>query len=152
MTKVIVWKRADGGISITHPTAEAEGMTIDQIARHAQQQDPDLADSTYDIIDKTDLPTDRYFRNAWSKLGKKIDVDIPRAREIHLNNLKAIRNEKLNTLDVETMKNITKPNQLQQIEVKKQLLRDMPDIIAEELKSITDLEALKNYKPNMLKE
>ena len=97
------------------------------------------------IINDSDLIPDRTFRNAWKDVNNKIEVDMPKAREIHRNNLRIARIEMLNTLDVEYIRadeqnNITRKNE---IISQKQLLRDItkhPSIenakTPEELKNI----------------
>jgi hypothetical protein len=82
------------------------------------------------IIDQEDLNAfDRYFRNAWEVVDSKIDVSIPKAQEVHLNNLRKMRNEKLKELDVEFQKALETGDDTLRLEVvtKKQELRDMPE-------------------------
>jgi len=59
MKKFIVFKEDDGSISIIKPI-DGCGLTLDEIA----QKDVPRG-KKYKIIDAEDLPTDRYFRNAW---------------------------------------------------------------------------------------
>jgi len=59
MKKFIVFKEDDGSISIIKPI-DGCGLTLDEIA---QKDVP--SGKKYKIIDAEDLPTDRYFRNAW---------------------------------------------------------------------------------------
>ena len=49
----------DDGVAIIVPTAEC-GLTIEQIANKDVP-----AGKSYKIVDVTDIPTDRTFRNAW---------------------------------------------------------------------------------------
>ena len=59
--KRIIYKRTDGGITIIVPTPDAlQSMTIEQIA----QKDVPTG-LKYKIVDKSEIPTDRTFRNAW---------------------------------------------------------------------------------------
>lgn len=103
--------------------------------------------SNYDIIDENSLnfPEDRYFRQAWT-FDKDINIDIDKAKEIHINNLRKERNLKLQELDIETMKNITNKPKLIEIENQKQLLRDMPEEIRNEV-SLTTPEDIKSFTP-----
>ena len=58
----IVYKNPDGSISIIHPTQEAlEFMTIEEIAK----KDVPTGFS-YWIIEDSEIPSDRSFRNAWT--------------------------------------------------------------------------------------
>tara|TARA_B100000424_G_C22803180_1_gene430689 strand:- start:486 stop:728 length:243 start_codon:yes stop_codon:yes gene_type:complete len=59
MKKFIVFKEDDGSISIVKPI-EGCGLTLEEIAAKDVPHG-----KNYKIVDATDLPTDRYFRNAW---------------------------------------------------------------------------------------
>jgi len=61
MEKRIVYNNDDGGISIVIPTAEwlAE-HTIEELAAKDVP-----AGKTYHIVDVSEIPSDRTFRNAW---------------------------------------------------------------------------------------
>jgi hypothetical protein len=48
-----------------------------------------------------DVPQDRTFRNAWTATGSKVSIDMPKARDIHRDRLRALRLPKLLALDVE---------------------------------------------------
>ena len=58
----IIYKNESGGVSILHPTDEALSfMTIDDIARK------DIPTGLpYKIVDDSEIPTDRTFRDAWT--------------------------------------------------------------------------------------
>lgn len=71
-----------------------------------------------------------------------ITVDIPKAQEITKNRLRAERYPELLKLDVETMKNITNPEKLAEIETEKQRLRD----ITKQVDYLTTVEELKAIK------
>tara|TARA_R100000781_G_scaffold12543_1_gene11052 strand:+ start:1591 stop:1791 length:201 start_codon:yes stop_codon:yes gene_type:complete len=58
--KRIVYTRSDGGLSIIAPTDNC-GLTVEQI----QAKDVPSGITSY-IVDKSDVPTDRSFRNAWT--------------------------------------------------------------------------------------
>ena len=58
----IIYKNLNGGVSILHPTDEALSfMTIDEIA----QKDVPTG-LPYKIVDDSEIPTDRTFRDAWT--------------------------------------------------------------------------------------
>jgi len=61
MNKRIIYKTIDGGVAIIIPTQEyLETHTIEQLALK------DVPENTpYKIVDVSDIPTDRTFRNAW---------------------------------------------------------------------------------------
>lgn len=58
----IIYKNESGGVSILHPTDEALSfMTIDEIAKK------DVPTGLpYKILDDSEVPTDRTFRDAWT--------------------------------------------------------------------------------------
>jgi hypothetical protein len=59
MNSRIIYPNDDGGVSVIVPAAEC-GLTIEQIAvKDVPQGKP------YKIIDASEVPTDRTFRNAW---------------------------------------------------------------------------------------
>jgi hypothetical protein len=61
MTQRIIYPTDDGGVAIIIPTPEAlETMTIEEIA--AKDVPAGIA---YQIVDVSEIPTDRTFRNAW---------------------------------------------------------------------------------------
>jgi len=61
MTKRIIYQTNEGGVAIIIPTPEClETHTIEEIA------DKDVpAGKPYKIVELSDIPTDRTFRNAW---------------------------------------------------------------------------------------
>ena len=58
----IIYKNNDGGIAIVNPTDEALSfMTIDEIAKK------DVPTGLpYKIVEDSEIPTDRTFRDAWT--------------------------------------------------------------------------------------
>lgn len=59
MNSRIIYSTDDGGVAIIVPAAEC-GLTIEQIAAKDVP-----AGKSYKIVDVSDIPTDRTFRNAW---------------------------------------------------------------------------------------
>ena len=60
MNSRIIYPTDDGGVAVIIPTAEC-GLTIQQIAA----KDVPMG-KPYKIVDVSDVPSDRVFRNAWS--------------------------------------------------------------------------------------
>ena len=59
--KRIIYKNLDNSVSIIIPSPEAlQSMTIEQIAIKDVP-----ANTPYKIVDVSEIPTDRTFRNAW---------------------------------------------------------------------------------------
>jgi hypothetical protein len=59
MSQRIIFPNDEGGVSVIVPTAEC-GLTIQQIAA----KDVPMG-KPYKIVDVSDIPSDRTFRNAW---------------------------------------------------------------------------------------
>ena len=59
MDKRIIYSNEDGSVAIIVPSPDC-GLTIEQIAAKDVP-----AGKAYKIVDVSDIPTDRTFRNAW---------------------------------------------------------------------------------------
>lgn len=61
MNQVIIYLKPEGGVVVVHPTPDAlQTMTIEEIAAKDVPQGIE-----YKIVDASELPSDRTFRNAW---------------------------------------------------------------------------------------
>ena len=139
MSQVILYKTDKINCAVVYP---AQGIEL------ALRDVPEGAE--YAIVDSNDLPNDRYFRDAWafnSVIGA-IDVDLTSAKNIHLDNLRALREPLLKALDVEMLKAIEIGDDVLKAEVvqKKQALRDVTKITLSD-----DLEVMKTQIPDILK-
>lgn len=117
----IVFTNPDGSVGIIHPAPNCK-LSIQQIA---QKDVP--SGLPYEIVDESEIPTDRTFRNAWRKdRGKPCHICMDTAREIHKERLRLQRIPKLQALDVEYQKADEKGDvELKaKIAAKKQALRD----------------------------
>lgn len=59
MNQRIIYKTDDGGVAVIIPAAEC-GLTIEEIAAKDVP-----AGKPFKIVDASDIPEDRTFRNAW---------------------------------------------------------------------------------------
>ena len=132
----ILLKNPDGSVGIMHPVLDC-GLTIEEII--AKDVPKGVA---YEIVEDSAIPADREFRDAWQHSNGKIDVDIAKAQEITKNRLRKERQPLLEKLDVEVMKNITDPVKLDEIEVQKQVLRDITKVV-DTLTTVDELKAVK---------
>ena len=57
--QVIIYPTDDGGVAVIVP-AENSGMTLEEVANKDVP-----SGKLYEIVDKSSLPADREFRNAW---------------------------------------------------------------------------------------
>ena len=97
------------------------------------------------------IPTDRTFRDAWADTTPEltIDVDMAKARAIHLDSIRIKRNAELSKLDVQATKaqDIGDAETLAHIRARKQELRDLPATLAPTLASAASVDALKAIQP-----
>jgi hypothetical protein len=131
--KKIIYTRPDGGISVIHPvinTSETMRITEAGAEQRAFAQLPlDAINPRW--IDDSIIPLDRTFRNAWEDIGGSdgIKVNMPKAREIHKNKLRVLREPLLKELDADYMRadEQEKTAEKDRIAIKKQTLRDITD-------------------------
>ncbi len=137
MKKLIVFTREDGGVSVVNPV---DGIPLERIIERAVPKG-----FAYSIVDESEVSTDRTFRNAWKFDGRKIEVDMPKARELVKEKLRQQRAPLLAALDIEFMQALEGSDAAKAKDIKdrKQKLRDVtahPDI--EKAKTPEDLKAL----------
>jgi len=142
----IAYKNSDGGVSIVIPTPEFCKNNANSMAELLASSIHEGA--IFEELKVDDIPTDRYFRNAW-RLNGGIHTDMDCARGIHLDCLRKVRNEKLEELDVTFQRALESKDVAAQdsIAAKKQALRDMPNSV--DLSALSEQE-LKNYLPDIL--
>ena len=99
------------------------------------------------IADESEVPTDRTFRDAWRSDGKKMSIDMPRARELHRERLRAARAPLLAALDVEAIRadEVGDAEAKSAIVARKQRLRDVTRL--PEIEAATTAEALTKVWP-----
>jgi|TARA_R110000868_G_scaffold89762_2_gene249686 multidrug efflux pump subunit AcrB len=97
------------------------------------------------------IPLDRTFRDAWADTTPEltIDIDMAKARSIHLERIRIKRNTELSKLDIQATKaqDIGDTETLTQIRVRKQELRDLPSTLASTIASAVSVDALKAIQP-----
>lgn len=94
------------------------------------------------IVDHTDLPSDRYFRNAWTHSDGKPTIDIDKAKAIKLAAIRRDRNAALDATDKEVAKLTDQGADLTAIRTKRQALRDLPQTVKLDGLSADDLKGL----------
>lgn len=79
------------------------------------------------IIEHSTLP-DRYFREAWEDTGTTVQVNMPKARSVHLDQVRKARDAALVELDLPFVRAVEAgdTNAQATIATKKQTLRDIP--------------------------
>ena len=80
------------------------------------------------VIEADAIPSKRLFRNAWADDGANVAVDMPKAREIHMDAIRVDRDKQLAELDVTFMRAVENGDTDAQdaASVEKQALRDIP--------------------------
>ena len=130
MTKVILYTRPDGGITVCHPTPEtlAKFETEDEAIAYVRGKDiPDGA-TKIRVVDKSAIPDNRKFRDAWVSGDAEAVVDLPKARTIHMDRIREVRNGELQKEDINYQKALEADDASAKTAVatKKQALRDLP--------------------------
>lgn len=124
--KKIVFTRPDGGVSVIHPviSKDDDGMSEEQALARALAKDVPADAINPTVVEEREVPSDRTFRDAWKHDGG-IVVDMPKAREIHKNRLRALRAPLLQALDVDFMRATERGTPTAGIVAAKQVLRDV---------------------------
>jgi hypothetical protein len=129
MMKHFLLKNADGSVQVmemhqqpngSHSTPEAE---IAKWAPHKRDEVNSWREITRDDIPVMDRG--RHFRDAWRDGGKAVDVDMPKARDIHRERLRTMRTSKLSALDIEMTRAFDDKAKQGEIEKRRQALRDV---------------------------
>jgi hypothetical protein len=145
----IAIKCIDGSVQIM---TLVKGAAEDAIGKWKQQW-PGKYVSHREMPDDA-IPTDRTFREAWTDTTPEavIDIDMAKAREIHLTRLRAERDALLIKLDQESIKAQDQglTEELQIIRATKQALRDLPDTIQADLAAAKTTDELKQIRPELL--
>ena len=148
--KVRIIQRKDGGISIVHPAPkskredETEEQWLDRVFAKATPKR-----AIFEDIDKSKVPLDRTFREAWTHNGRGIEIDMPKAKAIHVERWRLARKPLLDALDVEYMRALEDGNtvKMAELKAKKQALRDVTKI---DLLVVTTPDELKKVWPEIL--
>ena len=100
--KKIIFTRADGGLSVVHPVINThpvpEDITEQQALERAFARLPAEAIDPQ-IVDESAIPSDRTFRAAWKAVGKSIEHDMDKCREIHKTKLRELRSPKFEPIE-----------------------------------------------------
>ena len=156
MGKVSIVKRKDGGLCISPIVREQRLDESDAEFLHTctkriteEPLSPGFGGEVIGIFDDSIVIQDRYFRNAWTweTPDPVIDINMTEARKIHMAVIREKRNKKLQELDGETMKAITNPQRLAEIESQKQALRDIPETIKPQLDAAITADELLKIQP-----
>lgn len=104
------------------------------------------------VVDRSVIPTDRTYRNAWKDTGGTVTVDLPRARLLHMRRIRHARDRELTKLDALWMRAFSRgqTDLANQIEAKRKTLRQIPQVA--NLDSKATLAEVHDYWPEDLGE
>jgi hypothetical protein len=131
----------DNGVAVVIPAPEC-GLTIEQIA------DKDVpAGKPRRIVDVSDLPLDRTFRNAWeySEQGA-VEANLDKAKLIAHDARRAARAKEFAPYDEVIMKQIP-GNDAVAAETERQKVRDKYAVLQTQMDAAQTVEELKNLMP-----
>ena len=114
-TKRIIWTEPSGQVAVLYPILPVEDCIKDV---------PSGLD--YFIVEDSEIPKNTFFSRAWKIVDGKIEMDMTKAREVHRENIRIARQEKLAELDIEFQRALESSSDTSTIVAKKQALRDAP--------------------------
>lgn len=131
MNKIIVWTNVAGNTVITTPSPSliTRQGGIDQAIAYLQSRlDVIPAEAMNVAVKETDeIPSDWTFRDAWTA---DLVADMEKARAIHLDKIRAVRDRELSKLDLEFSRAQGRNDLIKagEIETARQRLRDIPQV------------------------
>lgn len=143
--RVFVTKE-DGSVAVIIPTKECYSIEkLEEIATTTSGY------VSHRVGHVSDIPVDRFFRDAWSDEGADsvLSIDIGKAKNIKKDQFRTLRKPLLEQLDVEYMRALESKNQglADEIAAKKQELRDVTT-----LSLPSNIDQLKRFIPDCLKD
>ena len=130
MEQRIVFDNGNGGVGVIVPAPDS-GLTIEQILAK------DAPEGAV-IVDASEIPDDRTFRDAWRKDGAAVSTDMPAARDIAHTARRAARSDLFKPLDIKA----TIPDEMEQAEADRQDIRDRFAEIQVSIDAAEDVPAL----------
>ncbi len=141
---IAIYKKQDGSCGALIQ-CDFSVSIADIVAKDAPKL-PDGSTPEFASVYDTEIP-DLDYIGSFKLNGKKVDIDIPKAKEIRRNHFRALRKSKLEKLDIEAIKALESGDAqtLALISSKKQALRDVTKIPLPDT-----LEAIKATLPAIL--
>lgn len=106
-----------------------EARLVDWVIERNQQVGliPLVQDGPHWVVDETELPDNDYFFDCW-EWSDGVQVNMPKARIIHMDHIRRVRDGELAKLDVPFMRAVEAGDAVEQarIAAQKQALRDVP--------------------------
>jgi hypothetical protein len=144
MSKALIIKRADGGVTVfRNPPEDPADLQklVEKVKNSKVHEDtPGYAFVSSDMVDATKLPPYDEYRNAW---GHDLTHRMPIARELHKDRMRGAREPKLLALDLEFRRAGRNPAKEADIEARAQVLRDVTaDPRIEAAQTVAELKAI----------
>ena len=130
-TKVIIYTNEDQQLHVVHLTHEATSYE-----HEAAKVVPDGI--AYEVIDSSELPNSRMFRNAWVAKSNAVEVDLESARVIAHEQRRISRDEEMKPHDL----GVTIPGKEESAEVERVRLREKYAKLQTEIDSSDNVDAL----------
>lgn len=132
----------DGKVFVMIPSPNTKRTFEEILAKSI----PDGAD--FSVVQVDEIPSDRTFRDAWIKNIDKIQVDMPKARVIHMDRIRRVRDRELKETDVLVTREMEAGGVTAGLKAKRQELRNIPQTFNLDIHQTP--ESLKNAWPNGL--
>jgi hypothetical protein len=132
VSKCIIFHNENGFLSIVHLASDK----ID-VNKEAKKVVPEGVH--FEIVEKSELPDDRTFRNAWKKNGTKCETCLDTAKSIAHDLRRSKRSKEFAPLDIKA----TIPTEAESAEIERQAIREKYDAIQKDIDSSGDEASLK---------
>lgn len=140
MAQRIIYTMEDGGVAIMIPILDC-GLSLQEIA------EKDVPSGTeYEIVDESEFPNYKKFRNAWMREGKKVVVQIQKAKEICHTVRRSERAKEFAPYDIQA----TIPSMAAAAEEARQKIRDKYALIQEQIDNAVEESTLQTILDSML--
>ena len=130
-TSRIIYQSESGGVSVIVPTGSVE-LALKDIPEGVP----------YEIVSADDIPSDRYFRNAWIADGAAVAVDLGKAKDIGHDIRRQQRAEEFQPFDEIIAKQIPGADAIA-AEVNRQQIRDKYVEVQAAIEAAADPDAIK---------
>ena len=127
----IIFQNESGGVSVIVPTGSVE-LALKDVPTGV----------SYEIVSADNIPSDRYFRNAWVADGAAVAVDLGKAKDIGHDIRRQQRAEEFKPYDEVIMKQIPGADAVAAEEAR-QAIRDKYAAIQDEIDAAEDPAAIK---------
>jgi hypothetical protein len=129
--KIIYTNPATGNLCVVVPVYDSieQGFYADEAELLAACVERNVPDGVaHRVVEDNEIPAARLFRNAWADDGAAVGVDMPKARALHMDVIRADRDKQLADLDITFMRAVEDGDADAQAAAgaAKQISRDIP--------------------------